>query len=165
MKKREIITVVIIVAAIVAIVFLIMNFSKSEVCFRSHCFDVKIADTPELREKGLMFVKSLPEKKGMLFIFPESGKHSFWMKNTLIPLDMIWIDAGKEIVFIKGNVQPCLANEVCVGIVPNRDAKYVLELKAGSVDRIGLQVSDVLSFKGVKDVAAGESAVTAVNGS
>src|SRR3989338_913412 len=165
MKKREIITVVIIVAAIVAIVFLIMNFSKSEVCFRSHCFDVKIADTPELREKGLMFVKSLPEKKGMLFIFPESGKHSFWMKNTLITLDMIWIDAGKEIVFIKGNVQPCLANEVCVGIVPNRDAKYVLELKAGSVDRIGLQVSDVLSFKGVKDVAAGENAVTAVNGS
>src|SRR3989344_360628 len=165
MKKREIITVVIIAVAIIAVIFLIMSFSKSQVCFRSHCFDAKIADTPELREKGVMFVKSLPEKKGMLFIFPESGKHSFWMKNTLIPLDMVWINSNKEIVFIRGNAQPCLANEVCVGIVPNQDAKYVLELKAGSVDRIGLQVGDVLSFKGVKDVAAGESAITAVNGS
>ena len=165
MKKREIITVLIIVAVIIAVIFLIMSFSKSQVCFRSHCFNVEIADTPELREKGLMYVKSLSENDGMLFIFPESGKHSFWMKNTLIPLDIIWINVDKEIVFIKGNVQPCLASEVCVGIVPNQDAKYVLELKAGSVDRIGLQGGDVLSFKGVKDVAAGESAITAVNGS
>ena len=55
-----------------------------------------------------MFRESLNENSGMLFIFPKEDFHNFWMKNTLIPLDIIWINSAKEIVFIENNAQPCL---------------------------------------------------------
>ena len=114
----------------------------SQVCIKSYCFLVETARTDPEREKGLMFRQSLPEGHGMLFIFDKEGGYSFWMKNTLIPLDMVWMDKNKKVVYIAKNVQPCIADN-CPAINPNVNAQYVLEANAGAVDKIGIETGDM----------------------
>ena len=118
---------------------------EPEVCFKERCFYVELARTPQEWAKGLMFRKSLGNNKGMLFIFKDEDKHSFWMKNTLIPLDMLWIDKRGEVVFIKKMALPCLEEE-CPSIHPDKEAKYVLEVNGGIVDDIGLEIGDKAEF-------------------
>ena len=112
---------------------------------RHGCFYVEIADTTEKQTKGLMNRENLDENRGMLFIFDNEGIYSFWMKNTLIPLDIIWLNENKEVVFIKNNAQPC-EEENCPSIKPDKEAKYVLEINGGMVDKIGLKIGDYLTF-------------------
>lgn len=92
--------------------------------------EVELAVQPEEWAQGLMFRESLGENKGMLFIFPGEQQRSFWMKNTLIPLDMIFINDELEVVEIKENIQPC-KEELCPSYISQSSAKYVLEVNAG----------------------------------
>ena len=87
---------------------------------------VEIADDASERARGLMFREKLDEGMGMLFVFEREGAHSFWMKNTLIPLDMIFIDKNKRIIQIE-HAQPC-HSEPCHSYVPKMPVKYVLEV-------------------------------------
>lgn len=121
------------------------KFTLNEVCFQNHCFSVEIASTLSQRAQGLMFREVLPEENGMLFIFDAPSKESFWMENTLIPLDIIWLDENKEVVFMSKNTQPCVA-ENCPTITPTALASYALELNAGVADKIGLSIGDKLTF-------------------
>ena len=118
---------------------------KSRVCFKDKCFYVELATTSDELYQGLMFRDRLGCDRGMLFIFKKSKKHGFWMKNTYIPLDIIWINQDKEVVFIKERVQSCEKN-ACQSIYPNIPAKYVLEVNEGVVERIGLKLGDKLIF-------------------
>ena len=115
--------------------------SQPKVCFDDDCFAVEVASTPQERAKGLMFREHLDPDKGMLFIFEREGRYSFWMKNTKLALDMIWIDDQARVVFIKKNAQPCL-QDPCPSIRPDGEAKYVLEVVAGTAGRIGLTTRD-----------------------
>jgi uncharacterized membrane protein (UPF0127 family) len=81
----------------------------------------------------------------MLFVFDVEDYYSFWMKNTLIGLDMIWLDKGKRIVHIERDVPPC-KTDPCPSYTPKRPGSYVLELKAGSADRLNLKLFDKLEF-------------------
>ncbi|HIH36825.1 MAG TPA: DUF192 domain-containing protein [Methanocellales archaeon] len=108
---------------------------------KDNCFYVELAATPDDRTLGLMFREHLDPDKGMLFIFEEEGVRPFWMKNTLTPLDIIWISEDQEVVFISKNTQPC-KTDICPGINPGKKAKYVLELNGGISDKIGLSVGD-----------------------
>jgi len=116
------------------------------VCFENHCFQVEIAKTPQKLKKGLMFRKDLKENQGMLFIFEKEDIYPFWMKNTLIPLDIIWLDSNKKIVYIEKNAQPCKENNVCLTITPDKKAKYVLEVLGGVSQKINLKIEDKASF-------------------
>jgi hypothetical protein len=118
---------------------------KPKVCFLDNCFFVKIVDNAAERERGLMGVKKLEKNRGMFFIFDEQGIYPFWMKNTLIPLDIIWIDKDNKIVFIKEDAQPCEDNN-CPFINTEIEAKYVLEINAGISKEIDLKVGDLTSF-------------------
>jgi len=118
---------------------------QSTVWFEKHCFYVELARTPEERARGLMFREHLDPDKGMLFIFDWEAVHPFWMKNTLIPLDIIWINRNGEVVFISKDTQPC-EQEPCPTINPYRKAKYVLEVCGGTADNIGLAVGDKLTL-------------------
>lgn len=69
-----------------------------KVCFNENCFTVELAQTDEQRQTGLMGREQLDKDKGMLFVYDEDGIYTFWMKNTLIPLDMIWIDSNGTVV-------------------------------------------------------------------
>ncbi len=106
----------------------------------------ELAVTDEERARGLMFRKEIPDDFGMLFIFEREERHGFWMKNTLIPLDMLWLDGKKRIVHIEENVPPCNV-EPCEVYYPLKPGLYVLELNAGKARKEGLRVGDVLLFK------------------
>ncbi|MBN2095759.1 MAG: DUF192 domain-containing protein [Candidatus Aenigmarchaeota archaeon] len=110
--------------------------SSSCLCFGESCYALQIADTPELRSKGLMFRDALGEKEGMLFIFEREEKWSFWMKNTLIPLDIIWLDSNLSVVEVI-TALPC-REEFCPSYAPKRAARYVLELNAGTTAQEGI---------------------------
>ena len=81
----------------------------------------------------------------MLFIFEEERKASFWMKDMLIPLDMVWINKDFKVVHITKDIFPC-EPDYCPSVTPPENVKYVLEVNAGVSDEIGLLVGDVLSF-------------------
>lgn len=105
----------------------------------------EIAATENERARGLMFRDRLPAGEGMLFVFEEEGAHAFWMKNTLIPLDMLWLDPGHRIVHIARMVPPCVADP-CPSYGPGLPALFVLELAGGQADARGLKVGDRLDF-------------------
>lgn len=103
-------------------------------------FQVEIADTPREREYGLMCRRALAPDRGMLFIFPSSGPQAFWMRNTLIPLDIIYIGADGRVVSISRNARPLDETPL-----PSAgDARAVLELAAGRAAQIGLLPGDRL---------------------
>jgi uncharacterized membrane protein (UPF0127 family) len=93
-------------------------------------FKVEIADTDARRQRGLMWREVMPSNTGMLFVFDQVNFHSFWMKNTLIPLDMVWLDSALNVVDIQ-TVEPCpLTASYCPSYRPAAPAKYVLEVNA-----------------------------------
>lgn len=106
---------------------------------------VELAVNPEERERGLMFREELEPDQGMLFVFEEEDLYSFWMKNTLIPLDIIWLNSHLQIVHIEKNVPPC-PREPCPGYLPRYPALYVLELKAGQAEANDLKLYERISF-------------------
>jgi hypothetical protein len=105
----------------------------------------ELATDDDSRAQGLMFRDQLRPGTGMLFFFPTAGDYPFWMKNTLIPLDIIWLDEGRKIVAIHHDVPPCKTTE-CPSYPPNAVARYVLEVAAGVAKQHGLKVGDVLQF-------------------
>ena len=119
---------------------------ENQVCFGSNCFFVEIAKTDAEREQGLMNRNELDKNKGMLFIFDKEGNYPFWMKNTLIPLDMIWLDANQKVVFIKDGAQPC-KTLICPVIIPSGNAQYVLEINSGVAKNLGIKIGDMMELK------------------
>jgi uncharacterized membrane protein (UPF0127 family) len=128
------------------------NEGLSKVCFGAKCFYVELAVTAEEISRGLMFREHLDPDKGMLFIYKYEGVHYFWMKNTLIPLDMIWINSNREVISISKDVQPCQTSQ-CPLISPEQKVQYVLELNGGTSDKIGLALGDKITFdKSIEDI-------------
>ena len=107
----------------------------SRIFIGKNIFIVEIAKTPEERKTGLMFRNTLDPHHGMLFVFEKSDIHGFWMHNTFIPLDMLWIDAQNKIVYLHENAKPMDDTP----IIPKKTAKYVLELPAGSIQKYKLK--------------------------
>ena len=107
---------------------------------------VEIADEPNERNQGLMFRENLEWDRGMFFVFDDERILSFWMKNTLIPLDMLFIDADFRIVDIKENVPPC-KDDPCPSYSSEHPAKYVLEVNSGFVLENNIKIDDTISFE------------------
>ena len=132
MKKSSKITIWIILFIIILITsFLIFKYEAWEtenpkICCNNTCFNLEIADTPELRQLWLMYREFLSDNDWMLFIFEENWIHSFWMKNTLIPLAWIRLDSNLKIVDII-QMEPCKTEE-CHSYKPRSEAQYVLEI-------------------------------------
>jgi uncharacterized membrane protein (UPF0127 family) len=103
------------------------------------------ARTPDERKTGLMHRSSLPLDRGMLFIFDQPGLHYFWMKDTLLSLDIVWLDSDKRIIHIEEGVPPC-RKDPCASYGPSRKSRFVLEVNAGIVKKQGLSVGMLLSF-------------------
>jgi len=120
------------------IISVMLNYKQ--VCINNKCFEVEVVRSQKERSKGLMYRKELPLNSGMLFIFDKEENHSFWMKNTLIPLDIIWINKNKEIVHIYKDAQPNSEES----INPGKDSLYVLEINAGEAD---FEIGDKVIFK------------------
>ncbi len=113
---------------------------------RDVCLTVEVAATETARQRGLMFRTHLPADRGMLFVFDTEDFWPFWMKNTRIPLDMIWIGSDKTVAFVLEDVPPCKADP-CPTYTPLRKARYVLEVPAGSVRKWKLSVGQPVAFE------------------
>ncbi len=105
-----------------------------------HLFRAEVAATPEERARGLMFREQLDLDAGMLFLFDPPRRVGFWMKNTLIPLDMIFIDAGGRIVAIEERTEPHSLEPRG----PDLPVRAVLEINGGLAERLGIAPGDVV---------------------
>jgi uncharacterized membrane protein (UPF0127 family) len=151
MKKRILfyIGILVVILAIISC-FLIIYFNKkdsqSHIIFQNKGkLSIEVADDDSERQKGLMYRESLDYNSGMLFIFPDEKARSFWMRNTLIYLDMIFIDSSGKIVDIIENAEPC-KEDPCRTYDSKYPAKYVLETNAGYAKEKNIAIGELISF-------------------
>lgn len=109
-------------------------------------YAVEIADTDELRARGLMYRDRLPAGSGMLFIHDIEAPQAYWMKNTRIPLDILYFDNALRLVSQQRDVPPCSAGDRCPAYPSRGPARYVLELNAGEAARLQLENGAVLQL-------------------
>ena len=105
-------------------------------------FALEIAADPAARRLGYMHRERVGSDEGMLFLFDGPGRHSIWMKNCRVSLDIIWLDATWEVVEIAHQRPPCPDQGECPGIAPMRMARYVLEVAGGIARQHGLEIGD-----------------------
>ena len=103
---------------------------------------IEVARTPEEKAKGLMYRTSLPQDQGMLFVYDKPVMLSFWMKNTLIPLDIFFIGSDLKIKTISENTPPCIPETVCPTYSSSEPVQYVLELNGGAAAWQKIRVGD-----------------------
>jgi len=111
---------------------------------------LELAMTPEELAQGLMFRPKLPEDRGMLLIFNEERLPSIWMMNTLVPLDLVYLDSTGTVVDVIADAQPC-PGEPCPRFTPKQPAKAVLEVPAGTVVEHGISEGQTLGFSRVPE--------------
>jgi hypothetical protein len=110
-------------------------------------YSVEIVRTPEEQAQGLMFRESLPERTGMLFPFADLGVHKFWMKNTMIPLDIIWMDGEGRVLFISAETPPC-KSDPCPNYGPDVPVASVLEIAGGMAVKERVTIGSTIRFEG-----------------
>ncbi len=142
MKRRLLWALIGFLAVCSLVLFAAQRQALPQVCFGpSVCLRVEVADTDTARQKGLMYRHFLPQDRGMLFVFSQEGIWGFWMKNTRIPLDIIWMDSLGRIVDLARNVEPPGLGQPPV-LSNSHPARYVLEANAGFADRNKIAVGD-----------------------
>jgi uncharacterized protein len=112
---------------------------------KGHRFDVEVVADEASRERGLMFRETMAPDHGMLFLFDDSNVQSFWMKNTLIPLDILYFDKNHQLVSMQQRVPPC-RSDPCAVYPSTGPAQFVLELNAGVADKLGVKPGDELKI-------------------
>lgn len=115
-------------------------------------FTIELADDPEERAKGLMFRKQLGRFAGMLFAYPTEQSVSFWMENTLIPLDMLFFDSKGVLQNVQENAVPLDRTSLFGG----DNIQYVLEVNGGVVQKLGIKIGAELRYPLIKEDAAWE---------
>lgn len=130
-------------AAVFFPLFIYAADSFQEIRIKNISLKTEIADTPFKRQQGLMNRETLADNTGMLFIFKEEGRYSFWMKNMRFALDIIWINEQKKIVELSENIPPCWAAD-CPIFQPQEKIKYTLEVTSGFIDKNKIKVGDYL---------------------
>ena len=120
----------------------------SRVCHLDNCVTVEVVSKQDDMERGLMYRVGLDQNKGMLFVFANDDKYSFWMKNMRFSLDILWIGVDGQIVFIGPDIPACSADP-CPVYTPDKEARYVLELNSGFTATRHWKVGDKLDLKGI----------------
>jgi uncharacterized membrane protein (UPF0127 family) len=124
--------------------------SPNTVTINGHMFSAEISRTFEQKVKGLMFREELPSDSCMLFLYYTDANRSIWMKNTKMPLDVIWISESGNIVEIQENVPPCVTvyeSQTCPEYGGGVPARHFIEFPAGTVSKIGIKSGDIASLE------------------
>jgi hypothetical protein len=111
-------------------------------------YRVEIVATPESRAQGLMYRESLADGRGMLFLFPRPSVESFWMKNCNFPIDIVWMDANRKVIFVSAHTPPC-KEDPCPTYGPKTESFYVLEIPDGAAAKEKAAVGSTLVFANV----------------
>jgi len=156
MKKNNLSIAIVIVFAVVILPILffdhnppkeeinnLTDFTIPSVKLGGVTVKVELADTASKRTQGLSGMITLGEKEGLLFVFDYVGKHTFWMKDMLFAIDIIWIDESGKIIYIKKDARPESYPET---FSPDQNAKYVLEVVSGFSDKHNLKIGDTVEI-------------------
>src|SRR5512142_415183 len=111
-------------------------------------YRVEIAASPDSRAQGLMFRESLADGRGMLFLFPRPSVEAFWMKNCNFPIDIVWMDAGRRVIFVSAHTPPC-REDPCPTYGPKEKSQYVLEIPEGAAAKEKADVGSTVAFRNV----------------
>lgn len=125
-------------------------FSNKKITIDDHTFNLLIANDDKSRQIGLSNRKSLDQNQGMLFIFPKKSIYSFWMKNTQIPLDMIFINDNKIVYIVKNAPPQAGKNGKLPVYTPSTEGNYVLEINGGLSDKYKFKNGDTVKIDGIK---------------
>lgn len=118
-----------------------------QVCFEEHCWDVEIADEVPEQQRGLMNRTEMDEDTWMLFIFPKTWSRQFWMKDTLIPLDIIWLDSDWKVIYISEKTPPCETLDNCPWYWPTSNtAMFVLEINSWQTSEFWITTWSILKL-------------------
>lgn len=148
--RRHNLTGILIAAALAIIigaaVILALAFTQPRVMVRlgDGIFNARVATTAPQLEKGLSGTKQLAPGQAMLFVFGGDEKWSIWMKDMNYPIDIVWLDANKTVVYMAKNVSPDTYPQ---SFQPNKPARYVVELAAGTIDQRAIAPNMVASFE------------------
>jgi len=143
-------TIILIIGLVAVLVWLTVSFMVSsfkpttEVRLGSGVYALALADSEAELVKGLSGVDTLNPNQGLLMQFDTDDKHGIWMKDMLIPLDIVWLNSNKKVIYIVKDAQP--ENPVSTVYTPKNDARYVIELPAGSVKKAGIKNGDIAEF-------------------
>lgn len=150
-KNQKIIKLLLIVVLFIIFLTLVINFylykkdndcHNLKICYKYFCWNIKLAKTDFERKRWLMFVKNLPINEWMLFIFSSEWKYSFWMKNTYITLDIIWLNKNFKVIKKWENASPCIYKNVCHRETNKEPAKYVLEINWWLSKKLNIKTGD-----------------------
>jgi len=144
--NRKLIIFLVLVTAIVVLYYYSISNSIKENDFiiariNNNKFYLQILDTSDKRKVGLSGRRKLESNTGMLFIFDENDRHEIWMKDMLLPIDIIWLDEEKKVVDYVTDAKPDSYPEV---FRPQYDSKYVVEVNAGAIDNADIKIGDFL---------------------
>lgn len=129
----------------VAVSYIVTAFQpRTEVVVGSQPYRLIVADDDTSRVKGLSGVEELKKDDGLLMVFDEDDLHGIWMKDMLVPLDIIWLDANKKVIYIVQDAKPELSTDTI--FTPRKPARYVVELPSGSVRQHGVRVGHEVQF-------------------
>jgi len=135
--------VLILIAIVIS--FMVNNFQQTnEVRLGAGVFNVRIASTDEARKQGLSGVEKLDANGGLLMVFDTDGYQGIWMKDMKIPLDIIWLNSEKKVVYIVTDASPDLGTSKI--FTPKDLSRYVLEVPAGTVKSAGIKIGSVATF-------------------
>ncbi len=146
MQNKKLFLNILVISIFLFSLFYILNFSDrniKSINIAGQNIKVELSISRDQQILGLSGREKLPDGTGMLFVFPKSEKHLFWMKDMKFDLDMIWIDEKLNVVYIKENARPELYPE---SYGPDSDAKYILEVNAGFAEKYNLKVGDRVDF-------------------
>ena len=118
-------------------------FDTAKITVGTATFQVEIARSPEQRERGLMFRPQMALDQGMLFLQP-TGPAAFWMKNTYIPLDLLYFDSEGRLLQIQSNILPCTTAQCPIYTSTAANIRYILEINAGEAARQEIRPGDRL---------------------
>ena len=126
------------------------KYLKAKVTVKGFELNADVPITSELMARGLAVKNQLKESEAMLFVFEESGQHSFWMKDMKFPIDIIWLDSDGKVGHIEQNLQPCVSVLICTSYSPDIDSQYVLETVAGFTQRHNISVGTDIDIELVR---------------
>ncbi len=118
-----------------------IHFDSIQTTLKGKTFTLEVADTDAKRERGLMFRESMPADHGMLFVFDTADKYGFWMKNTLIPLDILFLDESAKVV----DIRTMQAHDE-TSTIPVAPALFTIELNSGTAKNIGIAIGDQITL-------------------
>lgn len=153
MKMKQTLSVALLLAACAILISLVYTdlpgmgvahdaaVASSTIHVNGRLVRVTVADTPPLRERGLGGRSGLAEDEGMLFVFSEDGRHTFWMKDMRFAIDILWVSREGSIVDIQERVSP---ETYPATFAPKAEATYVVELPAGYVEEHDVRIGDIV---------------------